>query len=107
VFELTRFHDALALADLVITGEGSLDEQTLHGKAPAGVAEAAKRAGVPVVAVAGRCLLTPQQLSDAGIERAYALVDEADDPDEAFSAPGPLLERIGATIAARMQEVTT
>jgi glycerate 2-kinase len=107
VFELTRFHDALALADLVITGEGSLDEQTLHGKAPSGVAEAAKRAGVPVVAVAGRCLLTPQQLADAGIERAYALVEEADDPDEAFSAPGPLLERIGATIAARMQEVTT
>ena len=42
----------------MITGEGSLDEQTLHGKAPAGVAAAARAAGVPVVAVAGRNLLS-------------------------------------------------
>src|SRR5690606_27155147 len=41
-------------ARLVITGEGALDEQTLHGKAPAGVAAAAAKAGVPVVAVCGR-----------------------------------------------------
>ena len=44
--------------DLVVTGEGALDEQTLHGKAPAGVAAAARAAGVPVVAVCGRNILT-------------------------------------------------
>lgn len=44
----------IAAADLVITGEGSLDEQTLGGKGPAGVAAMARRAGVPVIAVAGR-----------------------------------------------------
>ena len=41
-------------AGLVVTGEGSLDEQTLHGKAPAGVAAAAAAAGIPVVTVSGR-----------------------------------------------------
>ena len=51
------FADALAGADLVVTGEGSLDEQTLRGKAPAAVAAAGRAAGVPVIAVAGRCLL--------------------------------------------------
>ncbi len=44
----------IAAADVVITGEGSLDEQTLGGKGPAGVAAMAATAGVPVVAVAGR-----------------------------------------------------
>ena len=49
VLDLVRFADHLPGARLVITGEGSLDEQTLHGKAPAGVASAAAKAGVPVV----------------------------------------------------------
>ena len=44
VLELVGFHEQLAGADLVITGEGALDEQTLHGKAVAGVAAAAARA---------------------------------------------------------------
>lgn len=99
VQELTRLEEALAGADLVVTGEGSLDDQTLRGKAPAGVAAAARRAGVPVVAVAGRCLLDERALAGAGIGSVHALVDEASYPDEAFEKPGLLLERIGARIA--------
>ena len=59
ILELLGFEAVLAGADLVITGEGALDEQTLAGKAPIGVARAARRAGVPVVAVAGRNDLSP------------------------------------------------
>lgn len=99
VFELTGLHEALAGADLVITGEGSLDQQTLHGKAPAAVAAAARDAGRPVVAVAGRVALSGEQLAAAGLHAAYALLDEARTAQEAFEAPGPLLERIGARIA--------
>jgi glycerate 2-kinase len=99
VQELTGLEAALVGADLVVTGEGSLDEQTLRGKAPAGVAAAARRAGVPVVAVAGQCLLDDPALSDAGIGSVHALLDEASYPGESFDAPGPLLERIGARIA--------
>jgi len=99
VQELTRLEEALAGADLVVTGEGSLDEQTLRGKAPAGVAAAARRAGIGVVAVAGQCLLDPSALAGAGISSVHALLDEASYPGEAFDAPGPLLERIGARIA--------
>jgi glycerate kinase len=100
VQELTGLDAALAGADLVVTGEGSLDEQTtLHGKAPAGVAAAARRAGVPVVAVAGRCQLDEAALRAAGFRRTHTLVEEASYPDEPFDAPGPLLERIGARIA--------
>jgi glycerate kinase len=99
VFELAGLRDALAGAALVITGEGALDLQTLHGKAPAAVAAAARAAGIPVVAVAGRVALPEADLRAAGIAAAYALVDEADHEQEAFDAPGPLLERLGARIA--------
>jgi glycerate kinase len=93
-----RFADELARADLVVTGEGSLDEQTLHGKAPAGVAAAARDAKVRVLAVAGRCLLDADRLHATGFGTVYTLVDESSEPDEAFIAPGPLLRRIGARI---------
>ncbi|TMI71606.1 MAG: glycerate kinase [Bacteroidetes bacterium] len=52
--ELTKFNGSLGKADLVITGEGSIDEQTLHGKAPYGVARAAKQKGKRVIAFAGK-----------------------------------------------------
>jgi glycerate kinase len=52
--ELTNFDAALDRSDLVITGEGSLDAQTLHGKGPFGVAYRAKRKGLPVVGIAGK-----------------------------------------------------
>jgi glycerate kinase len=99
VFELTGLADAVSTADLVITGEGSLDAQTLHGKAPAAVAALARDKGIRVVAVAGQVLLSPAELAVAGLAAAYALVDEALTRQEAMDAPGPLLERIGARIA--------
>jgi len=104
VFELTRFEEALADATLVVTGEGSLDEQTLHGKAPARVAELARSRGIPVVAVAGRCALDEARLRQAGFSASYSLTDEAD-AEEAMARPGPLLERIGARIAADLTAV--
>lgn len=53
VLGMTGFDGALAGASLVITGEGRIDEQSLRGKAPAGVLAASRRRGVPVVALCG------------------------------------------------------
>jgi glycerate kinase len=86
------------LADLVITGEGALDEQTLHGKAVAGVAAAARASGVPVVAVCGVNRLSAEQLRQAGVEAAYALHDIEPDLRKCIAEPGPLLEEIGERI---------
>jgi glycerate kinase len=52
--KLTGFDDVLQLADLVITGEGSIDRQTLQGKGPYGVALLAKQKGIPVIGIAGK-----------------------------------------------------
>ena len=99
VLELVGFDDRVSDADLVVTGEGALDEQTLHGKAPAGVAAAARAAGVPVVAVCGRNLLTAEALRAAGIAAAYALTDIEPDVARCLAEPVPLLVRLGELIA--------
>ncbi len=99
LLELTGFYRQLTDARLVITGEGSLDTQTLHGKAPAGVAAAARRAGIPVIAVAGRNLLSTTELTDAGISGAYALLDIEPDPDRCMTNAAHLLHTTAGLIA--------
>ena len=99
VLDLVGFDERAARADLVVTGEGALDEQTLHGKAPAGVAAAARAAGVPVVAVCGRNQLSADALHAAGIAAAYALTDIEPDVARCLAEPTPLLVRLGELIA--------
>ncbi|MGW6502491.1 glycerate kinase [Nonomuraea angiospora] len=100
LLDLLGFGELVKDARLVITGEGSLDEQSLRGKAPVGVARAAAEAGVPVVAVCGRRTLTDDELRAAGIEAAYALTDLEPDPERCMAEAGPLLERLAARLAA-------
>ncbi|MER5441693.1 glycerate kinase [Streptomyces sp. NPDC002790] len=99
MLDVLGFAPALERAELVITGEGSLDEQTLHGKAPAGVAAAARAAGVEVVAVCGRLALPAEALGRAGIRRAYALTDVEPDVSRCIAEAGPILESVAERIA--------
>ncbi|MFE3191310.1 glycerate kinase [Nocardia sp. NPDC059240] len=99
VLDLIDFKAHLADVDLVVTGEGSLDEQSLSGKAPLGVGTAARAAGVPIIAVAGRIQLTPEQVRAAGFADAYALSELEPDPAASIANAAALLERIGARIA--------
>ncbi len=99
MLDVLGFAPALERATLVITGEGSLDEQTLHGKAPAGVAAAARAAGKEVVAVCGRLALAPQALGRAGIRRAYPLTDVEPDVQRCIAQAGPILEDVAERIA--------
>ncbi|MFJ9819209.1 glycerate kinase [Streptomyces sp. NPDC101151] len=99
MLDVLGFAPALERADLVITGEGSLDEQTLHGKAPAGVAAAARAAGKEVVAVCGRLALPQEALLRAGIGRAYPLTSVEPDIAKCIADAGPILERVAARIA--------
>jgi len=78
VAEVSGLEQAVIGADLVITGEGRIDEQTLHGKTPMGVATIAKRHGVPVVVLAGTLGEGYERLYGHGIDAAFSL------------APGPI-----------------
>ncbi|BCM91770.1 glycerate 3-kinase [Abditibacteriota bacterium] len=75
VLEATEFSEKLDGADLVLTGEGSLDTQTLNGKTIAGVCRVAREKSVPVVALGGRIALSGKQLDGLGLKSAFSIVD--------------------------------
>jgi glycerate kinase len=108
VLDLAGFEGALDGADLVITGEGSLDTQSLAGKTPVGVARAATRRGIEVVAVAGRSTLSRAELAAAGIAAVYPLSDLEPDPERSRAEAARLLRRVGQMIARdRLAEAVT
>lgn len=94
VLELLDFDTLVSGARLVITGEGTLDRQSLRGKAPMGVAAAAARHGVPTVAVVGRCAVSDAEIRQAGIAAVYALSTIDRDVDSSMRAASALVEKL-------------
>jgi glycerate kinase len=93
------FEALLADADLVITGEGQLDGQSLAGKTPIGVARAARAQGVPVAVLAGRLAPGWQAAYEEGITAAFALADGPMPLEEALARCAELLaDRAESTV---------
>ncbi|QDG61612.1 glycerate kinase [Pseudarthrobacter sp. NIBRBAC000502771] len=88
---LTGLAGQLDQADLVITGEGSMDSQSLTGKAPIALADAARERGIPVIVVAGRILVTFEDLAGHGVVAAAQLLDVASSPEDAVANAGKYL----------------
>ncbi|WP_051479203.1 glycerate kinase [Arthrobacter sp. H5] len=88
VADLTGLESELADADLVITGEGSLDAQSEFGKAPLGLADVAHQRGIPVIAVAGRISLTAERLGAHGVVASCALGEVAPSLEECLANAG-------------------
>ncbi|MFF5055414.1 glycerate kinase [Micromonospora sp. NPDC000663] len=104
VTRATALDAALDAADLVITGEGSFDHQSLRGKVVAGVAGAARDRGVPCVVVAGQVSTGRREAASAGVTDAYSLVEhfggeQAGGLDAALSRPADGLREMGARLA--------
>lgn len=89
VAELLDLGAAIQRADVVITGEGSLDDQTLEGKAPAGVARLSRKLGKRIYAIAGRATENPAVLEV--FDGVYALVTPSITGEEAMSRTKELL----------------
>mgnify|MGYP006289997101 CR=1 FL=1 len=85
--DLIDLDEAIASADLVITGEGQIDAQTARGKVVAEVITRATRLNVPVVAVAGRINATPAERAALGLTDARGLVDDAVGVEQAMAEP--------------------
>lgn len=106
VFELVGVDALLAEADVVVTGEGKLDAQTLQGKGPAEVARRARLRGLPVAAVAGAITLGAQELAAAGIDNAWDLTSRAGSSRRAFEDGEELLVEVGRDIGPWAIEAT-
>jgi len=104
VAEAAHLEEAVAGADLVLTGEGSLDRQTLSGKTPSGVADVAARHGVPVIAFAGRLGEGSEELLGRGFAAVVSITAGPCDLATALAQGPANLERAVAT-ALRLTQV--
>lgn len=77
IAEHTHLADDLAKADLIITGEGRFDDQSLHGKVVSALAGGAAARQTPVLVFAGQVTLAPAALQEAGVRAAYSITDFA------------------------------
>ena len=96
LLDTIHFDDLLQDADLVITGEGSADRQTLMGKLPYGILQRAKKCGVPVILIAGR-IADEQILLNAGFSRV-ACINPPGIPFEIAMRPDTAKENIRKTV---------
>lgn len=85
VAEVQKLDAALCGADLVITGEGRIDAQTVRGKVPVGVARLARARGVPVIALAGAVGAGAQAVYPEGIGSVFSIINRPCSLDEALS----------------------
>lgn len=98
--------DALALdkhvadADLVITGEGRIDSQTVHGKVPVGVAKVAKRYDIPVIGIAGSLTADVGVVHDHGIDAVFSVIYSICSLDEALANAGENVRLTARNVAA-------
>ena len=106
VLEETKLREYVKDADLVITGEGRLDGQTVMGKAPVGVARIAKEFHKPVLALSGSVTREAAACNDAGIDaffpilRSVVTLEEAMDPENARRNMADTAEQVFRLIQA-------
>lgn len=98
VLQAVDFGRLVTAADLVVTGEGSFDWQSLRGKVVVGVAAAAAGVGTPAIAIAGQVLVGRREAMSAGLSAVYAVADRPDQVPVALADPE-------GTLAARAERV--
>lgn len=99
VTETVELVQRIKEVDLVITGEGRLDAQTIYGKTPVGVAKIAQQFGVPVIAIAGGIEGNPNELYQAGITAMVDIIPRPMQLDQAIQEVVPLISQAGERIA--------
>lgn len=103
VTDIVGLAEAVKDADLVLTGEGSVDEQTRYGKTPAGVARIARAAGIPVVILAGRVAPSASTLTSIGVTELIQITPAGVPLARALQDGESNLERATAEFMTRWQ----
>ena len=100
IAEHTGLADDVALADLIITGEGRFDDQSLHGKVVSALAAGARSRRIPVLVLAGQVALAESALQSAGIAAAFSIADHAGSVDRAIADAANQLTGLAAVVAS-------
>ncbi|WP_195782925.1 glycerate kinase [Priestia megaterium] len=100
VIEATQLESYVKNADLVITGEGRIDGQTIYGKTPIGVAKTAKKHSVPVIAIAGSIGAGSEAVYEHGIHALFSVVPGAVALSEALEKADENIERTAKNVAS-------
>lgn len=103
VTEALSLDAAVRHADLVITGEGRIDSQTIHGKVPIGVARVAKRYDIPVIGIAGSLTKDVGVVYDHGMDAIFSVIPRICTLDEALENAADNLRMNARNIAAVMK----
>ena len=98
ILDEIKLEEVVKDADLVITGEGRLDNQTAMGKAPIGVAKLAKKHGAKVIAIAGCTTPDAVKCNEEGIDAYFSIVNKAMTIDEAMKKENATQNMIETTI---------
>ncbi|BCJ51173.1 hypothetical protein Asp14428_26480 [Actinoplanes sp. NBRC 14428] len=101
VTRLIGLEEQLDRADLVITGEGSFDHQSLRGKVAAGIAGGARDRGLPCVVIAGRNETGYREAAAAGVTETYALVEHFGSVEKALAEPARGVREVAARLAGQ------
>jgi len=99
VLDAVNLQGYMSNTDLVITGEGRIDEQTIYGKTPMGVAKVAKNDAIPVIAVAGSLGHNHQKVYECGIDAVFSATPGAMSLQQAFAQANDNLENLAENIA--------
>ncbi|WP_036647836.1 glycerate kinase family protein [Paenibacillus pini] len=105
VIEYTGLEDKIEYADMVWTGEGSIDFQTQYGKTPLGVAKIAKKYNKPVVVLAGRIDGQMERLYDQGIDSIFSILPGACTLEEALAKGEENMERTAENVMRLIKSV--
>ena len=100
VLDAVGFESLVQATDLVVTGEGTFDWQSLRGKVVAGVAQAALACAKPVVVIAGQVLVGRRETMELGISGTYAVAESPEQVSAALADPAGTLS-LRATRVAR------
>ena len=91
----------LDAADLVITGEGSFDHQSLRGKVVAGIANGARDRGLPCIVVCGRNQTGYREAASAGVTETLSLTEHFGSEETALREPARGLRELAARLAGQ------
>lgn len=105
VIEYSKLEEKIQGADLVITGEGSIDSQTRFGKTPYGVAKVAKKYNIPVIALAGNIGKDVDILYDYGFNAIFPILPRVETLEEALLQGKENLEKTSENIARLIKSI--